>query len=256
MAYKDDDMTYAVVKYAEEHPEKKLTWTAIVDWIHEVGSDEDFRLAGLAGIREYQFRRPVTRNGKKTYRECKKRFDEINQLREEMKQTKLPNLFRMNPGKFVSLPYSEQITAIQDMQDLYQELQKEKGIALQKVRSCQQDIKYVTELGERVSELEENVQKTVKRVNDQVAHIIRLLNDIEVISLLKEYQIPMDTLDHVKIQDFLEKDLTRIHDIGGEINAYLKTKNTEKGETAAVEQDSEVQYWNRKNAELFEDDDE
>lgn len=263
MAYNKDDMTYAVVKFAEEHPEIKLTWTAIVDWIHDGGADNDFRLARLMGVKDYHFYRPRKVDGKETYLECKIRFDEINQLRDEIRKAKLPDFLSVKPEQFVLLPYSEQIKAVLELQKAYKELRAKLGIEREKDRKNKEDLNYVLDLGNRVETLEESVQKTVKRTEEQMAHIMRLLNETQVIGLLEEYQIPLDTPDHVKIMDFLDDDLARIHDIRVEIDSFVRIReaNDEEGDKVTadntlVASSKEEQYWNRKTAALFDDDEE
>lgn len=244
MAYKEEDKLYALIKYADEHPGRKLKWCDIVAWIHDETTRSNFpRVKELAGIKEYQFSRPVTKNGKKAASTCKKRFDEINKIREAALNAKLPDLISVPAEKFLKLSPLQQIDAIKQVQKEYRELLIKAAEADQEARSAKVESSRVEQLKDQVDELIESYTKSIKLIE----RLVKKLNEAELIRVLEQYGIPGDTLDHVKIRDDLEAGLIRLHSIKEELKQY-KLQGKEGG---AEGTENQPDIWDISIASVF-----
>lgn len=269
--YQDDDMTYAVVVYAEEHPAGKLQWKAIVEWIHKQETQDKYtRLNFLLGIRDYQFYRKVKRKNDKggvisTYRECKIRFDQINELREYISKTQLPDIVSVTPEKFLALTYSQQRSAIIQLQENYMELQERLGEAEAKAQHGRVQLEYIHKIERRIEDVDNAVKKVMEKYSRQLNHIIRCLNETEMRKEMQQFGITAEGIDRNRIMDFLEDQQRKLYSIKNDLNAYklLEYKaygnNEGKGEKGAleiVEGKKNGLAWNEFNAALFDDDEE
>lgn len=251
MAYKDDDKTMAVIKFAEEHPEGKLKWCDIREWLQNEETIKTQPFAKrLIGIHEYQFSRPIVRNGKKREQECKLRFDEINEMRKEISKTPLPLLITIHPEKFFQLSYSQQMEAIREAQESYLTIQKSIMDSDQIVRSRQIEQKDYIKLQEKVNMLDEILKNTITRTKKQMDHMMKLLNEASVIRVLEQYEIPMDSINVVKVMDELNDCQIKIYKIQDELNTYRKSIE-EEGGSVLKEQKGKVSYWDLKTEALF-----
>lgn len=260
MAYRNDDKTMAVVKFAEEHPEGKLKFCDIAEWVNREETWEKYPFTKrLIGISDYQFSRAKTKNGRTYEQECKLRFDEINAMRKEIAKAKLPLLITVRPEKFFELSYYQQTEAIREAQESYLKMQKEVAANDQIARSNQVYKKHVETLSTTVEELATEVRKTISHTKEQMARITESLNQAEVIRIMEEYEIPMDSINIVKVVDDLENKFEKAYDIRNEIVAFQKRQNNgqeEGGQTAEVdnkESSNEDAYWNKKTQALFSD---
>lgn len=258
MAYKDDDKTMAVIKFAEEFPEGKLKWCDIVEWLNREETWEKYPFSKrLRGIREYQFSRQVTRNGKKQNQECKLRFDEINEMRNEITKTKLPLLITVRPEKFFDLSYSQQIEAIHEAQESYIQMKKSIIANDQIARSNEVNKKRIDALCISVDELSDEIKKTITRTKEQMNQMMKRCNEASVIQIMEKYEIPMDAINIVKIMDELDSKFLKVYDIRDELKAYRnkeENKQMDGGQTATIDdqgQSDEDMYWNIMNASLF-----
>lgn len=262
MAYRDDDMTYAVEEYARTHPEGKLFWTDIVDWIHEKENIEnDRRLADLVGIRDYQFFRKVIRKGKETYRECKKRFDEINEARVYANCSKIPRLMSAVPEEFLVLPFSQQREAIIEMQEEYSKQTKEFGDYKAKYNKTRIDEAYIARIEQRVENVELVIQRALKKSSKQLDSIMKVLNEREARLEMEQKGITVDGIDRNKIIDILEDQSKKLYSIKDDIAKYRKVKKGEQQKENINKKEEQTEIKEKKiswvgfNESLLEDDD-
>lgn len=221
MRYEDNDMTYAVIKYADDHQQITLRWNDITAWVNDPDTWEKYPVvARLQGIRDYQFYRPIKVKGKQAYRECKRRFDEINAVRKTLEP--LPDMISMSPNQFLQLPYSTRVEAILDVQVKYAKLRQDLGSAEMKARSEKVELQWAEQQETRISQLEEEIQTTVKRCNDRYAYIVQQINNELVRQTLEKYDIPMDEPNHVAIIDELKSENRKLFSIRRELEAYRK----------------------------------
>lgn len=237
MRYNNDDMTYAVVKYADDHLHTVLQWNAITEWVNDPDTWKKYpAVARLQGIRDYQFYRPIKVNGHSTYRECKRRFDEINDVRRAVEP--LPDIISMTPNQFLQLPHSTQIEAILDIQGKYTKLRQDVGTAEMHARSEKVEAQWAEQQEERISMLEQTIQKTITKCKDQYAYIVQQVNDARVKQELEKYDIPMDEPNFVAIIDELESENRQLFSIQRELEAYRRRniESNEGGENVSQEE--------------------
>lgn len=258
--YRDDDMTYAVIRYAEYYPSGKMAWKDISEWVNmEENQKADPVLRRLRGIHDYQFYRPVKRNGKKTYRECKQRFDEICEMRQFISETNLPTLVTMNLGQFLALESSRQMKALVDMQDTYKEVLKRLGIAEAQAADKKTTEKYIKDISRRIEDLEERIDKTIRKSEQQIRYMMRKINETAVGLEVEKYGITAEGINRARIMDILEKEHDTIGSIKRDLEAYRRFKKEEEGETAAEpekREEKKTESWKVFSAALFEDNEE
>lgn len=263
MAYRDDDMTYAVEEYARAHPEGKLFWTEIIEWIHEKENiEKDRRLKSLVGVRDYQFFRKVKRNGKETYRECKNRFDEINEVRAYMSVSRIPRLMSAVPEEFLVLPFSQQREAIIEMQEEYGKQTKELGDYKARYNKTKIDEAYIERIEQRVESVELVIQRAIEKSSKQLEHIMKVLNEREARLEMEQKGITVDGIDRNKILDILEDQNNKLYSIKDDIEKYRKMKkdeqqkrNVNKKEAEQTENKGKKVSWLSFNNSLLEDND-
>lgn len=258
MAYKDSDKTMAVIKFAEEHPDGKLKFCDLAEWVNKEETWEKYPFTKrLIGIHDYQFSRPKKEKGKEYKQECTIRFDEINAMREAMAKEKLPLLITTRPEKFFELSYYQQTEAIHEAKESYLKLQKTAAENDQTARSNQVYKKEIERLSESVEELMTEVRKTISKITEQMADITDSLNQAEVIRIMEEYEIPMDSINIVKVVDELESKFKKAYSIQNEIKTFKEKQNKgqkEGGATAEVkhkEMSNDDAYWDMQTKELF-----
>ncbi len=258
MGYRDDDKTMAVIKFAEEHPDGKLKFCDLAEWVNKEETWEKYPFTKrLMGIHDYQFSRKKSKDGKEYEQECTLRLLEINAMRKEIAKAKLPLLITARPEKFFELSYYQQTEAIREAQESYMKMQKEIAVNDQADRTNQVYKKQFEKLSASVEELATEIRKTISRAKEQLSDLTKSLNQAEVIRIMEEYEIPRDSINIVKVVDDLESKFTKAYDIKTEIVAFQKRQNNDQeegGKTAEVnnkEADNNAAYWNNKTQQLF-----
>ncbi|MGN0315684.1 MAG: hypothetical protein ACI4EG_12980 [Fusicatenibacter sp.] len=266
MAFKDEDMTYAVVEYARTHPSGKLVWKSIVEWIHEKKTrDKDSRLESLVGIKDYQFYRPVKRKGKRgksvsTYRDCKIRFDMINEGRAYVSDTRMPKLMSAAPEEFLALPYAKQREAIVEMQNMCRKLYADLGEADARAQRNRIDEEYINGIEQRIENIDIVIQKNLQKYSRQLNYIMRVLNEREAREEMEQYGITAEGIDRNRIMDILEDQGRKLYSIKDDVNRFRKlcmeNVNDEKGGVEIPKKNGNVISWSSFNESLLDDDEE
>ena len=228
--YADELLTEAVVRYADVY-HGRIKATELAEWASK-------NIAGLEGVRDYHFLRPVKERNSKTLKIvertklCTVRIEEINAGRRvatELSRNVLLN--STNVDSFLNLPVNEQRQAILDTRAQVSKLRTENNKLHRENESLSTKYRVLSEQAEKLDAKIKELNQKQEKLRVAVNRAMMAYDDEERRKVLASIGISDDTLDLDTYVDSLSIGLSEAFSINAAIKGHRITNINQKKET-------------------------
>lgn len=227
--YADDLLTEAVVRYADVYL-GRIKATELAMWASK-------NIAGLEGVRDYHFLRPVKEKDIATGKPvehpkvCTVRIEEINASRRtttEMSRNVLLN--SINVDRFLDLPVNEQRQAILDTRAQVSKLRSENMKLHRENESLSTKYKALSQQAENLEARIEELNRKQEKIRVVVNRAIAVYDDGERRRILESIGICDGNLDLDAYVDSLSIELSEAFSINAAIKKHRVMNGSQKKE--------------------------
>lgn len=225
--YADDLLTEAVVKYADVYL-GRIKATELAEWASK-------NIAGLGGVRDYHFLRPVKEKDPKTLKMverkklCTVRIEEINAGRRtatEMSRNVLLN--STNVDSFLDLPVNEQRQTILDTRAQVGKVRSENLRLHRENESLKTKYDVLSDQAEKQEARIEALHRKIEKLRVVVNRVMAVYDDGERRKVLESIGICDDNLDLDTYVDSLSIELSEVFSISTAIKKHRAMNGIQK----------------------------